>query len=226
MATENSHADALTQDERDAFGRLVARASTFPDHNGRSGPVTRVGYTDLQTVVALVKREILSPVEQPAAAPTIPAGQALVPIERSYDMRVKALIAFNAAEKAGNDRDDALDAAYQAMIAAALRSPTQVDADDVQVELSADLRGMNITVWRNRHCIYTGAHALPIADSPAMAAVTQVDYEEVLANHRQLVRELDVLLNGEEGAAKQASLGDIVAQVRRERAQRKPSGTM
>lgn len=41
------------------------------------------------------------------------------------------------------------------------------------------------------------------------------DYEEVLADHRRLVRELDVLLNGEEGAAKQASLCDIVAQVRR-----------
>lgn len=43
------------------------------------------------------------------------------------------------------------------------------------------------------------------------------DYEEVLADHRRLVRELDVLLNGEEGAAKQASLCDIVAQVQRER---------
>lgn len=39
------------------------------------------------------------------------------------------------------------------------------------------------------------------------------DYEEVLADHRRLVRELDVLLNGEDGAAKQASLCDIVAQV-------------
>ncbi len=39
------------------------------------------------------------------------------------------------------------------------------------------------------------------------------DYEQVLADHRRLVRELDVLLNGEEGAAKQASLCDIVAQV-------------
>jgi hypothetical protein len=39
------------------------------------------------------------------------------------------------------------------------------------------------------------------------------DYEEVLADHRRLVRELDVLLNGE-NAARQASLVDIVAQVR------------
>lgn len=33
------------------------------------------------------------------------------------------------------------------------------------------------------------------------------------ADHQRLVRELDVLLNGESGAAKQASLCDIVAQV-------------
>lgn len=39
-------------------------------------------------------------------------------------------------------------------------------------------------------------------------------YEDVLADHARLVCELDVLLNGEDGAAKQASLCDIVAQVR------------
>lgn len=41
---------------------------------------------------------------------------------------------------------------------------------------------------------------------------------DVLADHNRLVRELDVLLNGEAGAAQQASLCDIVAQIRRERA--------
>jgi hypothetical protein len=41
------------------------------------------------------------------------------------------------------------------------------------------------------------------------------DYEAVLADHNRLVRELDVALNGEDGAAKQASLCDIVLQVRR-----------
>ena len=46
-------------------------------------------------------------------------------------------------------------------------------------------------------------------------ALTTADYEEVLAGHRRLVRALDVLLNGE-GAAKQASLADLVAQVRRQ----------
>lgn len=41
------------------------------------------------------------------------------------------------------------------------------------------------------------------------------DYEEVLTDHRRLVRELDALLNGA-GAARQASLCDIVSQVRYE----------
>jgi len=43
--------------------------------------------------------------------------------------------------------------------------------------------------------------------------LSTADYEAVLAGHRALVRELDVLLNGEEGAAKQASLCDIVSQL-------------
>lgn len=44
---------------------------------------------------------------------------------------------------------------------------------------------------------------------------TELHYEEVLADHRRLVRELDVLINGE-GAAAQASLCDIVGQLQRE----------
>lgn len=49
-----------------------------------------------------------------------------------------------------------------------------------------------------------------------MSELTVADYEEVLADHRRLVRELDVLLNGA-GAARQASLCDIVHQVHHER---------
>lgn len=40
------------------------------------------------------------------------------------------------------------------------------------------------------------------------------DFDAMQADHNRLVRELDVLLNGEAGAADQASLCDIVAQVR------------
>lgn len=35
-----------------------------------------------------------------------------------------------------------------------------------------------------------------------------------MEDHKRLVRELDVLINGEDGAARQASLCDLVAQVR------------
>jgi hypothetical protein len=49
------------------------------------------------------------------------------------------------------------------------------------------------------------------ATQPATASAD--DYEEVLADHRRLVRELDQLLN-RESAAEQAGLVDIVAQLR------------
>lgn len=45
--------------------------------------------------------------------------------------------------------------------------------------------------------------------------LTIEDYEVVLAEHRRLVRRLDVLLNGA-GAAQQATLCDIVAQLETE----------
>lgn len=45
--------------------------------------------------------------------------------------------------------------------------------------------------------------------------LTVADYEVVLAEHRRLVRQLDVLLNGT-GAAKQATLCDIVSQLERQ----------
>lgn len=46
----------------------------------------------------------------------------------------------------------------------------------------------------------------------AAVAMISADYEEALADHRALVRRLDVALNGHDGAAKQASLCDLVAQ--------------
>lgn len=51
----------------------------------------------------------------------------------------------------------------------------------------------------------------PYLRSPEPVSVA--DYEAVLTDHRRLVRELDVALNGED-AAPQASLCDIVAQVK------------
>lgn len=66
--------------------------------------------------------------------------------------------------------------------------------------------------------INPGANYDPRTPSPLEqpGAKAQVVNAEVLVSHRQLVRELDVALNGEEGAAQQASLCDIVCQVSHE----------
>jgi hypothetical protein len=70
---------------------------------------------------------------------------------------------------------------------------------------------------------FAGAEPFKFESSRRFIKLMQVveqklaDYETVLADHRRLVRELDVLLNGEAGAAKQASLCDIVAQVQQEK---------
>ena len=44
--------------------------------------------------------------------------------KHAYDVRVKTLIAFNKAEQAGKDREDALDAAFRAMLTSEPETPT------------------------------------------------------------------------------------------------------
>ncbi len=56
-------------------------------------------------------------------------------------------------------------------------------------------------------------HERIVAALSAQQSATVADYEDCLADQRRLVRELDALLNGEDGAAPQASLCDIVGQV-------------
>ncbi len=43
--------------------------------------------------------------------------------------------------------------------------------------------------------------------------LTVADYEEAFRDHRRLVREIDVIMNGDK-AAKQASLCDLVGQIK------------
>jgi len=43
------------------------------------------------------------------------------------------------------------------------------------------------------------------------------DLKDVISDHQRLVRELDVIWNGEDGAAPQASLCDMVAQIKKEK---------
>ena len=56
---------------------------------------------------------------------------------------------------------------------------------------------------------------LPEGAGVCLRAADEIEaYREIMDNHRRLVRELDVALNGEDGAAQQASLCDIVGQVK------------
>ncbi|WP_176492033.1 hypothetical protein [Pseudomonas aeruginosa] len=66
-------------------------------------------------------------------------------------------------------------------------------------------------------CVLLDEEPTTAQPSPLQAEQpTADDYEEVLADHRRLVREMDVLLNGEACAAKQAMLCDLVSQVEAE----------
>jgi hypothetical protein len=71
------------------------------------------------------------------------------------------------------------------------------------------------TAGAERLCDVIAALKRQLADALAVA-----DYEEVLADHRRLAREIDVALHGEDGAAKQASLCDLVPLARRLREER------
>ena len=55
----------------------------------------------------------------------------------------------------------------------------------------------------------------PHCGNAVQSEIAASDYEEVLSDHRRLVREIDVILNGEEGAAKQASLCDLLPQIKK-----------
>lgn len=76
------------------------------------------------------------------------------------------------------------------------------------------------SVWLRAHpggLHASGAHSFGIISAPYVTSTDQpnsADVSAVLVDQAHLVRELDVLLNGEAGAAQQASLCDIVAQLR------------
>lgn len=67
--------------------------------------------------------------------------------------------------------------------------------------------------WVEEQCNKTLAKIASVcSDEVERLEREKSDLQEVLDDKRRLVRELDVALNGEEGAAKQASLCDLVSQ--------------
>ncbi|KWI50301.1 hypothetical protein WT72_24330 [Burkholderia pseudomultivorans] len=123
-------AAAAPADERAAF--IEAYVLTLPPENREVDPAAARRFAESVTTAngpgwQLWQAGIAYARTAASPAAAIQAGWKLVPIERSYEMRAKALIAFNTTEKAGGDRDDALDAAYRAELASAPQ-PAQADA--------------------------------------------------------------------------------------------------
>ncbi|WP_208452170.1 hypothetical protein [Burkholderia gladioli] len=130
---------ALTDDEREKLIDLVDRLIRNPDAVTAKDCI--IG-NDVRTVqwIAEHTRALLT---SPRAAVPAPKGWKLVPIERSYNMRAKALIAFNTTEKKTNDRDDALDAAHRAMLDAAPAAPVaELSEDDAANLITIDRRDL------------------------------------------------------------------------------------
>lgn len=69
---------------------------------------------------------------------------------------------------------------------------------------------------RARIALEAAAQARPATDADlAGEQLSIADYEEVLADKRRLTRDLDLAMHGEDGAAKQASLCDLIEPARR-----------
>src|SRR6185437_14006740 len=70
MTTTNTGAASLSDEQIEAIKHLIARGSTFPDHNGSKGPVTRVDYARLQVAAPILSR-LLTATPQADAAPSL-----------------------------------------------------------------------------------------------------------------------------------------------------------
>ncbi len=117
--------------------------------------------------------------------------------------------AHPAVEQAGGDER----AGFEAWLAQVMSHHFDPELDLAKYEDSGEYRyNPAADYWKAWQ-----ARAALAQPSPAQAEQpTADDYEEVLADHRRLVREMDVLLNGEACAAKQAMLCDLVSQVEAE----------
>lgn len=102
---------------------LIKNLRALAELNHACGPIE--GMIEWKAADAI---ELLS-----ASKPAVPEGWKLVMVERSYDMRAKAIIAFNTTEQSGKDRDDALHAAWQAMLAACPAAPLTDNEEDAYV---------------------------------------------------------------------------------------------
>lgn len=97
-----------------ALGRLSAGRQTVVFAKNET-----IEYSIGIMTVAQHERIVAAITAQQGASVAVPDGYALVPVDRSYDMRIAAILHYNTAKHDGKDHDDALNAAWLATLAKA-----------------------------------------------------------------------------------------------------------
>lgn len=110
---------------------------------------------------------------------------ALMPVERSYDVRAKQIIAFNECRKAGGDLDDALDAAYKAALRYTPAPAEQIEAV-ARVRESPVRKRLSVELLRS----HMKDGDLLYAEQPAPAAVVP-DLTELREYHANAANDLE-----------------------------------
>ncbi|MBN3851953.1 hypothetical protein G3N59_01045 [Paraburkholderia sp. Ac-20340] len=155
-------ADEIAREQAEEAKTPVAWVRYRSD-GGFEGPIM-----DTDSRMCDTRRNFWTPLYAATVALGAPDGLARVLVERSYDMRAKAIIAFNTAEQSGKDRDDALDAAWHAMLNA---SPT-VGAD---VGAPINLEGLRKKLLTPRKILRDDQGFLTHPDYPICDEGTRAD---------------------------------------------------
>lgn len=134
-----------------------------------------------------------------------------IPVKR-YFLPAHAPHNLSAARESPNDTEYVTGVDYDALFAEFREHMWwERTAAELQKQRDTALKALdakNVQIGRLNDDVMRLTKAVEFRDTQLKA------YQEVEHDHRRLVRELDVTLNGERGAARQASLCDILAQVK------------
>ena len=177
---------------------------------------------------AAIEAFLINP-DMPTPQPAAPKG---FTTESIAEINKKAIAAYKAAYKQEAPPPDAIGIKTGQIQVSATPMPEAVEKIREKLEQARK----DFIYHKGMSDRYADKHGTPFDEAlallPTLASseavddrATIADYEATLADHRRLVRELDVALNGEENAAQQASLCDIVHQVKHEGIKARPAMT-
>lgn len=133
----------------------------------------------------------------------VPEGWKLVPLDRSYDMRTKAIIAYNTATAGGADRDDALKAAWEAECHAA------PDINDEPICRACDGSGEGVAGSVCSRCNGQGGFPSPAAPTES-ARIGEPDYKARFESMVYMIVEITQALGISDEEAACANGNDVI----------------